>query len=77
MADRAWSRLPKWARPRGGRPVSERDVSAAACDHERVSRVSPLYVDGRPLYKCDDCGARFVYDDDKPSFKGLAKVRRG
>jgi hypothetical protein len=46
-----------------------------ACDHENVTRLRPLYVDGRPLYKCDDCGARFVYEDDETSTKALAPIR--
>lgn len=50
---------------------------SAACAHEHVLRIAPLYVDGRPLYKCDDCGAHFVYEDDEPSFKALAPLKGG
>jgi transposase-like protein len=54
--------------------VSYGPGNTAACGHERVSRVAPLYVDGRPLYKCDDCDARLVYEDDERSFKALAPL---
>lgn len=47
----------------------------SGCEHKSTSRVSPLYVDGRPLHKCNDCEARFVYEDDEPSFKGLAPIK--
>jgi len=54
----------------------QRNLSALPlCEHVNTSRVAPLYVDGRPLYKCDDCGARFVYEDDEPSDKALASLR--
>lgn len=45
------------------------------CEHENVSRVRPLYVDGRPLYKCDDCDIHFTYEDDEPTGK-LIPLRR-
>ncbi len=51
------------------------DRSTRPCVHENVSRVARLYVGGRPLYKCDDCGARFVYEDDEPSHKALAPLK--
>ncbi len=50
-------------------------TAVETCEHANVSRVAPLYVDGRPLYKCDDCDARFVYEDDEPSDKALAPLR--
>lgn len=47
----------------------------AACGHENATRVAPLYVDGRPLYACDDCGVRFIYEDDEPSHKALVPIK--
>jgi hypothetical protein len=44
----------------------------ASCKHVAFERVPHLYVDGRPLYSCLACGARFVFEDDQPSYKGLA-----
>lgn len=45
------------------------------CTHENVTRVAPLYVDGRPLYRCTDCEIRFVYEDDEPSDKALVPLK--
>lgn len=45
------------------------------CEHEYVERVAPLYVDGRPLYRCLDCDVRFTYEDDEPSRKALVPVK--
>lgn len=50
---------------------------ASDCRHENVERVARLYVDGRPLYRCCDCDTHFVYEDDEPSYKGLATLRGG
>lgn len=50
---------------------------ASDCRHENVERVARLYVDGRPLYRCCDCDTHFVYQDDEPSYKGLATLRGG
>lgn len=44
------------------------------CEHGRLERVSRLYVDGRPLYRCLDCDAHLVDESDDPSFKGLAAL---
>jgi transposase-like protein len=59
------------AEMRGAKPTD------SECAHEHVSRLAPLYVDGRPLYKCDGCGVRFVYEDDESSFKALAPLKDG
>jgi transposase-like protein len=44
------------------------------CEHEHVTRLRPLYVDGRPLFTCNQCGARLTYEDDEPSHKALTVV---
>lgn len=50
------------------------DERCPECGGE-VEHVSPLYVDGRPLLRCAECGARMVDDAVEPSFKGLAPLR--
>lgn len=45
------------------------------CEHVNVTRAAPLYVDGRPLYKCDDCDARLVPENVEPTACGLAPLR--
>ena len=63
--------------PRDGdsvEPQPEREP-VPDCPHEHASRLRPLYVDGHPLYKCDDCGVRFVYEAGEPSYKGLVPLR--
>lgn len=50
--------------------------SASLCDHARLERLAPLYENGCPLYRCLDCDARGVLEDDEPSDKGIVPLRR-
>lgn len=45
------------------------------CKHENTIRLAPLYIDGRPLYRCIDCNIRFTYEDDEPSNKALIPLK--
>lgn len=46
----------------------------AACEHERMKR-TPLYIGGRPTYRCEDCGALAVDESVEPSTKALAPLK--
>lgn len=49
-------------------------VEVSECAHGgMVMRIRALYVDGRPLYRCDNCDARLVYEDDEQTYKALVE----